>query len=90
MMKDAIGSVQGRVVQKGSGAAVDGATIVVVRGAGPLPDIAPMTDSDGRFSLDGLAAGEWVLDAYGTSGEKGQGHASVQAGAVAQLVIYVN
>ncbi|WP_426107726.1 carboxypeptidase-like regulatory domain-containing protein [Massilia sp. TSP1-1-2] len=89
MEQDLTGSLQGRVLLKATGAPVDGATIVIVRGAGPFPDMAPLTGSDGHFSLDGLAAGEWVLGAYGVSGEQGQGRASVLPDSVAQIVIQV-
>ena len=89
MEPDSVGSLQGRVLYKATGAPVDGAAIVIVRGAGSLPDIAPLTDSNGRFYLAGLAAGDWLLGAYCVGGEQGQGQVSVLAGAVAQILIHV-
>jgi hypothetical protein len=84
-----LGTLQGRVLHKANGRPVEGATIVVVRGAGPMPDIAQLSGADGRFTLHGLAAGEWLLAAYGSSGEQGTGQASVPPGACAQLIIQV-
>jgi hypothetical protein len=54
-----------------------------------MPDIAQLSGADGRFTLHGLAAGEWLLAAYGSSGEQGTGQASVPPGACAQLIIQV-
>jgi uncharacterized GH25 family protein len=89
MESHSAGTLQGRVLYKASGAPVDGASIVVVRGAGPMADIAQLTDAQGRFTLHGLAAGEWVLAAYGNSGERGTGRARVLPGLPVQLVIQV-
>ena len=83
------GSVNGQVVSKTAGRPVPGATISIVRGAGPYPDIAPMTDEGGRFFLDGLAAGEWVLAAYGPDGSHGQGRITVADGFAATVIIHV-
>ena len=83
------GSVRGRVVRTHDEQPVPDATITVVSGAGPAPDIAPLTNQEGTFSLDGLPPGEWVLRAMGPEGEVVEAAASVSAGSVADVTIYV-
>ena len=85
-----LGSVRGRVVRSQDGQPVPDASITVVSGAGPAPDIAPLTNQEGTFSLDGLPPGEWVLRAIGPEGETGEATALVSAGSVADLTLYVN
>jgi uncharacterized GH25 family protein len=84
------GSVRGRVVRIDDRQPVPDATITVVSGAGPAPDIAPLTNQSGAFSLDGLPAGEWTLRAIGPEGETGDATVSVSAGSAADLTIYVS
>ena len=55
------GRIEGHVIQAQTERPVENATITVVRGPGPLPDIAPLTDSTGWFELVGLLPGMWVL-----------------------------
>ena len=86
---DMPGSVQGRVVRADNGNPLGDATITVVRGAGGAPDIAPLTDRRGRFALDGLPAGEWVLRALGPGGETGETTVRVVSGSVVDTVIEV-
>jgi Carboxypeptidase regulatory-like domain len=81
------GSVRGRVERADNRTPVPDVAISVVSGAGPAPDIAPLTNADGRFALDGLPAGEWVLQGVGPYGETGTVTIQVQAGAVAEAVI---
>jgi sarcosine oxidase gamma subunit len=83
------GSVDGHVVYAGSGLPVENATVTIVQGAGPVPDIAPLTDSGGWFALDGLPPGEWVLGARSPNDETGQATVMVSAGDVAQITISV-
>lgn len=83
------GSVRGRVVRMDNGEPVADATITVVSGAGPAPDIAPLTNDAGVFNLDGLPAGEWVLRAIGPDGETGEATAQVSAGSVADMIIRI-
>lgn len=90
MERDMPGSVHGRVERAASGAPVADATISVVRGAGSAPDIAPLTDAQGRFALDGLPAGEWLLAALGPEGETGEVTVHVSAGAVTNTVIKIS
>ncbi|MCA1563085.1 MAG: carboxypeptidase-like regulatory domain-containing protein [Acidobacteria bacterium] len=83
------GSVRGRVVRMDNGEPVADATITVVRGAGPAPDIAPLTNDAGVFNLDGLPAGEWVLRAIGPDGETGDATAQVSVGSVANIIVRI-
>jgi uncharacterized GH25 family protein len=84
------GGVQGRVVYAGDGAPVDGATIGIVRGAGPAPDIAPLTDASGRFALDGLPPGAWALRAVGPDGAEGSAEVRVADNAIVDLIIMIS
>ncbi len=83
------GSIRGRV-EEADGRPVADASIRVVQGAGPAPDLSPLTDDDGRFVLDDLPAGSWRLAADGPAGQTGEGEVEVTAGATAQVVIVVN
>ena len=76
--------IRGRVVD-GTGRAVAEATAFVVRAPGPVPDLAAMSNADGRFVIDGLAAGAYRLRAVGPDG--GQGEADARASAPDELVI---
>jgi hypothetical protein len=77
------------VVRTDTSTPLSNATITVVQGAGPAPDIAPLTDDEGRFALDGLPAGEWVLRATGVAGETGDVSVRVAHGSIADVVIRV-
>lgn len=87
--RDMPGSVRGRVVRADNGKPIREATITVVRGAGPAPDIAPLTDRGGWFALDGLPAGDWVLRALGPGGEAGEATVRVSPDSVVEAVIKV-
>jgi uncharacterized GH25 family protein len=83
------GAVDGHVVHARTGLPVENAAVTVIRGAGPVPDIAPLTDSGGWFALDGLPPGEWVLRARGPDDETGQAMVRVAAGEVAPVTIAI-
>ncbi|WP_426175956.1 carboxypeptidase regulatory-like domain-containing protein [Massilia sp. TWR1-2-2] len=83
-------SVQGRVIHASTGAPVADATIAVIAGPGAYPDIAVMTDDDGRFALGDMAAGNWRLGARSASGETGEASVAVGSSAVAHTVITVS
>jgi len=85
-----LGSVDGHVVHAGTGLPVENATVTVVQGTGPAPDIAPLTDSGGWFALDGLPSGDWVLAARGPNGETGEATVRVTAGDLAQITIAIS
>ena len=84
------GSVRGRVVRADGGAPVADATVGVLRGAGPAPDIAPLTDALGRFALDGLPPGIWVLAATAPDGARGSAEFSVHANQDTHIEIAVS
>lgn len=83
------GSVRGRVVRADTGLPVDNATIGILRGAGPAPDIAPLSDADGRFAMDGLPPGEWVIGAIDPDGRRGSVEFRIGKSAVADVVIEI-
>ncbi|HYT69017.1 MAG TPA: carboxypeptidase regulatory-like domain-containing protein [Vicinamibacterales bacterium] len=83
------GNLRGRVVRRDDGNPIRDATITIVTGPGPAPDIAPVSNDSGMFSLDALPAGEWVLRAIAPGGRSGEAVVHVTAGAVANVVIYV-
>ena len=56
----------GRVVDAG-GAPIPNAPIVIVAGSVPMPEIALLSDQDGRFSLR-LPPGTFRLRAHGPAG----------------------
>ena len=84
-----IGSVRGQVVRGTSGLPVPDATIGIIRGAGPAPDIAPMTNAEGRFAMDGLPWGVWTLSAMDRDGQRGQAKVRVWGNAAAEIVIQI-
>ena len=86
---DRFGSVLGRVVHADTGSGVGEATIVVIQGAGPAPDIAPLTDAGGWFKLDHVPAGPWVFRAFGPGGEVGDAAVRVSGGSVSDVVIRI-
>ncbi|MGW7075032.1 carboxypeptidase-like regulatory domain-containing protein [Streptomyces sp. NPDC054866] len=49
------------VVRDTSGAPVAGAHVLFTEGPQPLPDIAAVTDTEGRFSLVAPTTGEYTL-----------------------------
>ena len=83
------GGLEGHVVHARTGLPVENATLTVVRGPGPAPGIAPLTDSAGWFALDGLALGDWVLRAVGPDEETGEASVHVVSGACASVTIAV-
>ncbi len=66
----AAGTVRG-VVTDHEGRPVPRATVVVVDGTAPVPEIALVTDDAGRFGLK-LPRGRFTLEAQGEGGAKGQ------------------
>jgi hypothetical protein len=84
------GRVRGRVVRAGSGEPIEDAAITIVRGAGPAPDISPLTDAGGWFALDDLPAGDWLLRAHAPGGESGEAMARVAATSVTEVTIEID
>jgi hypothetical protein len=61
---------QGQVLDT-SGAPVPGARIVIVASTVPMPEIALLSDEQGRFALR-LPPGHFTLRAHGPSGATGE------------------
>lgn len=83
------GSVDGQVIRAATGEPVEDASVTVVRGAGPAPDIAPLTDAQGRFRLDSLPTGDWTLRAMAPGGGTGEATVRVLPGRIVGLTIVV-
>ena len=82
-----MGSIRGRVVSAADTRPVADATITVVFGAGPAPDIAPITNEDGWFAMDDLPCGRWRLRASGPGGEIGEAAVEVFDDALSEVTI---
>lgn len=65
-----VGMVHGMVVD-GDGRPLAQATIVVVGGTAPVPEIALVADDEGRFGLR-LPHGRFTLEAQGEGGATGR------------------
>jgi hypothetical protein len=59
----AAGVLSGRVLDPG-GAPVAGARVVVTASPGPVPDVAQLTGTDGRFSTPAPRPGAYRIAAY--------------------------
>lgn len=81
------GAVLGWVRDARSQAPVADATISCHSSGGSAPDIAPVTDADGRFAIDGLSEGLWILRARAPGGAVGESVVSVRAELRSQLLI---
>ena len=82
-------TVRGRVVRADSGEPVADAAITASGGPSAAPDIAPLSDADGLFFLDGLAPGQWQLSALGPGGETGQTGVTLETSSISNVVIRV-
>lgn len=76
-------------VQDESGAALEGAIVVVERGSAPYPEIARRTGKSGRLAFS-LPDGEFELVARTADGRAGRGRLIVRQGASPPLVIRVD
>lgn len=65
------GVIEGTVAEHGGRTRLGGAVVTVADGSGALVDQA-VSDDDGRFRLDGLAPGAYVVSAYYTLLGRGQ------------------
>ena len=86
---DLTGSLRGNVIRADNHEPVGQVTVMIVAGPAAAPDVAPVTDRDGWFALDGLAPGDWHLRADGPSGETGDATAHVEGGALSEVTILV-
>jgi hypothetical protein len=61
---------------------------MVVRAPTPVPDIAAVTNAEGKFVFEDIPAGEYRLRAVGETGEVGETNAIVpQAGDANEVII---
>lgn len=89
MQRSPTGSISGQVVRADREQAIAGATVGISQAAGPVPDIALVTDASGWFTIDELSAGAYTLRACGPTGETGDVSAHVLAGGVSTVRIRV-
>lgn len=82
-----MGAVHGYVVALDTGAPVANATVFIVSGVGPIPEIAAVTGSEGEFGFGGLAPGTWVLRAVDSDGRTGDAQVEVIADATVDVAI---
>jgi heat shock protein HslJ len=80
------GSVRGYVLTAEE-LAVPDATIVIGESPGPVPDIPRVTDADGSFALDGLAAGRYLFRAFGPGDAVGESWVTVYDNSVSDVEI---
>ncbi len=83
------GSIAGKVVAVTTGYPIENASVMVLHGAGSAPDIAPLTNAQGRFSLEGLAAGEWRLRVFAPSGQTATPRIEVRANETAMVTVVI-
>jgi protocatechuate 3,4-dioxygenase beta subunit len=61
---DAVGATIQGTVTDGAGRPLAGARAFFSAGPGPFPDLAALTDADGRFELDAPQAGRYVVECH--------------------------
>ena len=61
-------TILGRVVHADDGSPVADASVMLVSGPEPTPDLAAVTGSDGGFALGVPAGGRWHLKVFDQSG----------------------
>lgn len=83
------GGVTGQVLDGRTGRPVEDAAITIVRAAGPFPDIAPLTDANGRFALGDLPTGSWGVQALGPDGRIGGVDVTVPSGRTVDVRIHL-
>lgn len=83
------GAIAGRVIDARSGLAIADAAITMIKAAGPFPDIAPLTDAAGAFSLGDLPPGEWAFRVLCPDGRVGDGSVTVRSGRTVETVIEI-
>ena len=83
------GSVRGRVIRGADGLPVRNATVIIISSSGSFPDIAPITNDQGEFALDGLAIGLWIFRAVTEEGETGENLVAVHAGGTTEITVTI-
>lgn len=66
-----------------------GASVIVLEAPGPVPDISPMSNEQGKFALDALTPGNYRLRAFGPANETGETRVTVLKDRVADAEIVV-
>jgi Carboxypeptidase regulatory-like domain len=84
------GSIVGKVIDAMTGYPIENASVMIVSGPSAAPDIAPLTNTSGGFSLSGLAAGEWLVRAIAPSGSSATQRVQVFANEVAMSTISIS
>ncbi len=56
------------------------ATVTIVDGPAPAPDIAAVTDDGGAFSFHGLTPGTWLVRALAPDGERSEAWVDASTG----------
>jgi hypothetical protein len=82
------GSVRGRVVYASSGSPVAEATITF-EGAGPAPDIAPVTNVEGKFFIGDLPWGIWRFYAMDPQGRRGTAKVHIRGNETVKVTISI-
>lgn len=65
-------TIRGRVVDADDGSPIADATVIIVDGPRPVPDIAALTDESGSFALGVPVSREWslrIFDQFGSERE---------------------
>jgi large repetitive protein len=83
-------TIAGKVIRLDTGFPVQDASVMIVSGPAPSPDIARITDQSGAFSFSGLAPGEWLLRAIAPTSQSGQRSVYVAAGGTALTSIEID
>lgn len=60
---DNTGEIKGRVTDQ-AGTPISEATIVIASGTSPFPDIAALTDEQGKYQLSGIPTGTFDVAVY--------------------------
>ena len=79
-------TIDGRVIDA-SGHPVPEVSITVQDGPGSFPDLAALTDAEGRFTLHGLSAGRFTLRLVPPEGEAVDRMVQVANGAKERVVL---
>lgn len=82
-------TVQGQVMRAATGKPVADAAVTILRASGEHPDFAPLTNSEGWFSFEGLTDGIWKFRALTPDGENGTTEIMIGDGLAVTAQIYV-
>jgi Carboxypeptidase regulatory-like domain len=83
------GNLFGKVIASDTGYPIENSSVMLVAGFGSAPDIAPMTNSRGEFSFDGLSAGMWTVRVIAPSGASAEHQVHVVASDTALVTIAI-